>query len=183
MKTGSLLGDTFEKIGDLGKSTVKAAGKAVKSVTIDAAAKAAQEVAGSGSRSDKQSNKNGKGVEKIEKGQTTNQNYTPLDDDRLNELDELHKRQELTEVRQKIEHYFRRQKGEEARVIEERRKEEEERVQVEEQEENLKKRKKEEEKQAQPAEIPKGKERKSIFAFKRKIKGTQAETRVGSGKQ
>ncbi len=74
MPKGNFFDDTFEKLAELGVSTVKKSGTAVKQ-TFDPL-KLAEKAAGANTLQDK-------GMEKLEKGQSQKQKHTPLDFDKL----------------------------------------------------------------------------------------------------
>jgi hypothetical protein len=170
--------DSFEELFELGKSTAQQTVQAGKSLTIGTAQKALEQLTGQTT-----TNPTDKGAEKIEKGQKK-QNHTPLN---INQLEEGYKKQDqqkIDGVRQKLWHYFNLEKQGEKKAVDERKKEETDRKKRQEWEKEEKKRKEEKAKQQQPfVETPKGKERRSIFAPKKVAKRSQAETRIGAGKQ
>ncbi len=180
MAKGGFWSDTFEQLEQLGTSTVKQTGQAVKSVTIGSLQKAVQELTG-GASSPPSSDK---GIEKTEKGQGQKQNHTPIDTKILEEGYKKQDQQKIMDVRQKLWHYFNLEKHEEKKATENTKRGEEERKRKEEWEKEEEKKRKEEKVKQQPfVETPKGKERRSIFAPKKVAKRSQMETRVGSGKQ
>lgn len=180
MAKGGFWSDTFEQLEQLGTSTAKQTGQAVKSVTVGSLQKALEEFTG-GASSPQSSDK---GIEKLEKGQAKKQNYTPLDPKKLEEGYKKQDQQKIMDVRQKLWHYFNLEKQEEKKATEDTKREEEERKRKEEwQKEEEKKRIEEKAKQQPFVEAPKGRERRSIFAPKKVAKRSQMETRVGAGKQ
>lgn len=171
----SLLNEFFE----LGKSTVQKTGQSIKSVTLGSLQKAIEEISGSSQQSN---NPLDKGMEKLEQG-GKKQNHTPLDFRKLQENYQKQDQQKMTDVRSKLWQFFNLEKQEEKKAIEWFKNKEEERKRRIAQEEQEKKKKEEMEKKQTPPEEPKGKVRRSIFAPKKAVKRSQAETRVGSGKQ
>lgn len=179
MSKGGFWSDTFEQLEQLGASTTKQTGQAVKSVTLGSLQKALEEFTGSGSLQQSSD----KGIEKLEKGQAKKQNYTPLDPKKLEEGYKKQDQQKIMDVRQKLWHYFNLEKQEEKKTTEDRKREEEERKKKEEWQKEEEKRREEKAKQQPFVEAPKGRERRSIFAPKKVAKRSQMETRVGAGKQ
>jgi len=171
--------DTFEQLEDLGTTTARQTSQAVKSVTLGSLQKMLEEFTGSASATPQAD----KGIEKLEKGQVKQQNYTPLDVKKLEESYKKQEAQKISDVRQKLWRFFNLEKHEEKKAIDERKREEMERKRREEQEKEEKKRREKQAKQQNFVETPKGKERRSIFAPKKVRKRSQAETRAGSGKQ
>lgn len=173
MRHGSFWSDTFEQLAELGKSTVQKTGQALKSF-VPKAQKIISSDEESASSTQRQINN---ATEKDLK-----QNFTPLDNKRLDRHYEKEDEKKLAEIRD----YFARVKTEEKQAIEEQKKEEAERKQKEEQELKQKRKqeiKKQKAQEAQGPLLPKGKERKSIFSPTKVAKRSQAETRVGAGKQ
>ncbi len=107
-----------------------------------------------------------------------NENFTPLNTERLEEKYEQGKDAKYQALRRRL---FNKIKQEERRLLEQKKLEEARKKQFEEE----RKRREEEEKKKKEQEelvVPKGKVRHSIFAFARKIKSKFAEFRAGSGK-
>ncbi len=106
------------------------------------------------------------------------ENFTPLNTEKLEEKYEQGKDAKYQALRRRL---FNQIKQEERRLLERKKLEEARKKQIEEE----RKRKEEEEKKKKEQEelvVPKGKVRRSIFAFTRKIKSKFAEFRAGSGK-
>lgn len=174
MRKGSFWSDTFEQLAELGKSTAQKTGQALKSLIIPKVQKIVSSDEGSGLSKNQPTNN---AAEKDLK-----QNFTPLDNKRLDQHYEKQDEKKLVEIRE----FFARFKTEEKQAVEEHKKEEVERKQKEEQEKQQKKKReieKQEEQEVQAPLLPKGKERKSIFSPQKTAKRAQAETRVGAGKQ
>jgi AAA15 family ATPase/GTPase len=179
MPKGGFWSDTFEQLEDLAGSTVSQTGQAIKSVTLGSLQKALEEFTGSASATPKAD----KGIEKLEKGQAKQQNYTPLDAKKLEEGYKKQDQQKIEDVRQRLWHFFNLEKQEEKEAIEERKREEMERKRKKQMEEEEKKKKEKPTEQQPFVETPKGKERRSIFAPRKVSKRSQAETRADAGKQ
>lgn len=177
MSPKSIFSDSLDEFFELVKSTGQQAAQAAKSLTFGTAQKALEQITGQSSTSTEPN----KGSEKL-----TNErkqiNHTPLNFKKLQEKYQEQDKKKMDDVRNKLWHFFNLAKEEERKAIEQRKREEEERKRKEEMEEQ-EKRKKEQAQQQEPLPMPKGKERRSIFAPKRAVKRAQAETRVGSGKQ
>lgn len=171
-KQGSFWGDVSDDLFELGKSTTKATGQAVKSVTIGAVQKAVDEAAGSSSTQG-----NDRGIEQLEKGQGKKQNHTPLD---MKRLEEGYKNQDQQKLDNLRNHLFNLVKSEEKNVVGQNKQEEQQRKQKEEQEIEQEKRQKL--KQQETFVAPRGKERKSILG-KVKKKSSQVESKANAGKQ
>ncbi len=116
----------------------------------------------------------------FEKTVGSKSNFTPINVDQLGKKYKEQDNPELQKVRERL-HYFRLQQPETQRAIDERAAEKQERKRKELEEEEEKKQQRQQQITA-PMETPKGKERKSIFSFKKK-KRTQVEVKPGSGKQ
>lgn len=162
----NLARDTIGEILELGKSTAKTTAKQIGQTFSPL--KLAEKAVGI-ERPDDSSDNN----EKQEK------NHTPLDTKRLEEKYKQNEEIKLKSLKQRL---FQQIKTEEKRIWEEKKMQEQRKKQLEEQE---KKRKEEEEKKKKEQEelvVPRGKVRRSIFSFKRKLKSKFAEFRAGSGK-
>lgn len=179
MSNFSSFEDTFEKAWEMGASAVKKTGSQVKKGAVSATSQAVSNITGS---VPKQSSD--KGIEGMREALKKQNNHTKLDPQRLAQLEEGYKKQDegkVDEVRDKLMRYFRLEKESEARAIEQLKQEEEERKRREQEEEEQKKAKEQAENK-NDLPMPKGKERKSIFA-KQKKRSSSMETKVGSGKQ
>jgi len=122
------------------------------------------------------------GSDRIEKGQAGKPNHTKLDPAQLKRLESGYKKQDeqkVDAVRDKLTHFFKLQKKGEAEAIEHFKREEMERKRREEEEEAQKHA---QEETIPELVVPKGKEKRSIFSKKQRIKSSQPETRVGGGK-
>lgn len=179
MSPKSIFSDSFEDFFELVKSTSQQTTQAVKMVTVGSLKKALDQFTGVGEKSSVAD----KGIEKLENGQAKQQNYTPL---RLEKLQEKYREQDeakMNDVRQKLWHYFNLEKQEENKAIEERKRKEIERKHKEEQEKEEEIKRKQAQQQQNVVPMPKGKERRSIFAPRKTARRSMAETRVGTGKQ
>lgn len=169
-----LIDDILGELLELGQSTTQKTGQAIKSVTLDAFAKGAKELIGN-------SNNNPSETQPKNQEKQNKPNHTPLD---IEKLQKIYEDQDKKKINQLRDHLFRLIKSEEKKAQEERKKEEMERKKKEEMEQEEKKRQQLlKAKQQEELPIPKGKERKSIFAPRKLIKRSLAETRVGAGKQ
>lgn len=174
---GTFAGDTFEKLAEMGKSTVKKTGKSV-SQTFDPSKLFEQTTGSSHELPQKQ--------EPQEKAPSSDKtkNHTPLDFAALQKKYEEQDREKMNKLRG---HLFRLVKEGEQKVLEEKKKEEKEKVEREMREKEEKKKKDEEEKKRQQDEIPRGKQRISIFspkaARKRAANRQRTEIRPSTGKQ
>jgi hypothetical protein len=178
MSPKSIWSDAIDELFELGKSTVQQTAQTAKTLTVGTAKKAIEEFTGTSSQTSSD-----KGIEQIEKAQGKKQNHTPLDTKKLEERYKRQDQQQLTDVRQKLWHYFNIEKQAEKKAVDERKREEEDRKRKDEWEKEEKKKKEEKAKQQQAVTAPKGKERRSIFSPKKMAKRSQMETRVGTGKQ
>lgn len=171
MPKGSFWSDTFEQLAELGKSTAKQSVQAVKQ-TFDPLKMMEKAV--------NPNAKNDKGVEKLEQGKSKKQNHTPLD---FSKLENQYQNQDKIKADNLRNRLFQLVKSGEEKAIMSKKQEEEEKKRKEVYEEQEKKRKKQQQAMQQPADIPKGKERKSIFSAKKVAKREQAEVKPASGKQ
>ena len=179
MSPKSIFSDSLDEFFELVKSTGQQATQTAKTLTLGTAQKALEQITGQTTSTEP----NNKGIEKLEKIEKP-KNHTPLNVQKLQEIYQEQDREKMDKVRSKLWHFFNLQKEEERKAIAQRKREEEERKQKEEMEKEEKKREEERAKQQQPfVETPKGKERRSIFAPRKTAKRSQAETRVGAGKQ
>jgi hypothetical protein len=172
MAKGGFASDTFEKLAELGTSTVKKSASAVKQ-TFDPI-KIVEKVMGIEQPKDK-------GVEKLEKGQSKKQNHTPLD---LKKLQSKYEDQDKVKEQILRQHLFQlvRRSGED--VVERKKQEEMEKKRKVAYEVEDKKRKEEEKKRLEQMQtIPMGKVRRSIFSPKKVAKREQAEVKPATGKQ
>lgn len=170
----SILGDTFEQLVELGKSTVKSTTQAVTGTPKKTQKKSSNEAVKTNEQA--AANLDPEAAKRIETGQ-----HTPLDMKRLEDQYKNQDQEDINEVRKKLE-FFQKFRAEEKRAIQERKRQEEERLQ------RIKMELEEKDKQQKasdlkPVETPKGKERKSILSPKKAVKRSMVETRVGSGKQ
>lgn len=176
MSRKSIFSDSLDELFELAKSTGQQAARTAKSLTLGTAKKALEQITGQSSTSTEPN----KGIEKL-----TNErkqiNHTPLNFEELGEKYQEQDNKEMAKVR-RLWHFFNLEKETERKAIEQRKREEDERKRKKEIEEQ-ERRKREQAQHQEAVPIPKGKERRSIFAPKRAVKRAQAETRVGSGKQ
>jgi len=157
--------DTIGELLELGKSTVKTTVKQVGQTfsPLKLTEKALGIDEREGSSEEKKSKK---------------ENFTPLNTKRLEEKYEEGKDAKYQALKRRL---FNQIRQEERRILEQKKLEEARKKQLEEE----RKRKEEEEKKKKEQEelvVPKGKVRRSIFAFTKKIKSKFAEFRAGSGK-
>lgn len=170
MPKGSFLDDTFEKLAELGVSTVKKSGAAVKQ-TFDPL-KLAEKTVGSTQQD--------KGMEKLEKGQSQKQKHTPLDFDKLQKKYQDQDTIKMDTLRNRL---FQLVKSGDEKILQEKKQEEAQKKQKELYELQEKKRKEEERKRIEQQAIPQGKTRRSIFSAKKVAKREQAEVKPAAGKQ
>lgn len=169
----SIFEDTFEKVVELGRSTLKTTVQAVKGSKKTNPKKTADE-SGMGIGQTR-ANIDPEMAKRIKTGK-----HTALD---MKQLEEGYKNQDqkdIDEVRHKLE-FFRKYKDEEKKAIEDRKRFHEERLQRIAMEEEEKK--KHNASGLKSVEAPKGKERRSILSRKKVVKRNQMETRADSGKQ
>lgn len=172
MQKGSFPSDTFEKLTELGTSTVKKSASVVKK-TFDPA-KIVEETIGNQQPTDK-------GIEKLEKGQTKKQTHTPLDFKKLEG-----KYEDQDKVKEKVlrQHLFQLVKKSGEEVVERKKQNElQKKRQLSYEEEEKKKKEQEKKKLEESQSIPMGKIRRSIFSPKKVAKREQAEVKPASGKQ
>jgi len=163
--------DTFEQLAELGKTTAKQTGKAVKQI-VDPT-KMAESILGS--------DKGDKGMEQLEKGMSSKQNHTKLDFQKLHKKYQNQDKSKTDALRQ---HLFQIVKSGEEKILMEKRQQEMEKKRKESYEEMEKKRKEQEKKQQEANQLtPQGKIRRSIFSPKKVAKREQAEVRPSTGKQ
>lgn len=175
MGNKSLFEDTFEKMAEMGKSTVKSA---TQSVTGSAkpTQKSTADLSGNFTAELLGINTNPELKAAMEAG-----GHTPLDIANLQQGYKNQDQNDMNAVREKLI-FFRDFKDREKKAIDERKRDEKQRlqkIQVEEEE----KKKQQDAKNLQPMEAPKGKERRSILSRKKVVKRNQMETRADSGKQ
>lgn len=163
--------DTFEKLAELGVSTVKKSASAVKQ-TFDPT-KIVEKATGSPSSQDK-------GIEQLEKGQSKKQNHTPLDFKKLQNKYQDQDSQKAEILRQRL---FQLVKRGDEEILERKKQEELQKKQQEVYQQQEKKRKEEEKKRFQDSVIPQGKIRRSIFSHKKVAQRQQAEVKPSTGKQ
>ncbi len=168
---GGFLSDTFEKLAELGTSTVKKSASAVKQ-TFDPT-KIVEKVTGAQSSQDK-------GIEQLEKGQSKKQKSTPLDFKKLQNKYQDQDSQKAEVLRQRL---FQLVKRGDEELLERKKQEELQKKQQEVYQQQEKKRKEEEKKRLESSAIPEGKVRRSIFSPKKVAKRQQAEVKPASGKQ
>lgn len=173
MPKGSFLSDTFEQLAELGVSTAKQSGKAVQQTLSPT--KLLEHAMG------KDSTASDKGIEKLEKGQSQKQKSTPLNFNKLQQNYDSQDKAKADALRNRL---FQLVKSGEQKAIDDNKRKEEEKKRAVVQEEQDKKRKIAQQKQQEQfAEIPHGKERKSIFSTKKVAKREQIEVKPSTGKQ
>ncbi len=171
MAKGTFWSDTFEKLEELGTSTVKQSAKQVAQTFNPV--KIFEKATGQ--------DKGDQGMEKLEKGSGKKDNHTPLDFETLKGKYENQDKQKTEALRQRL---FQLVKTGEERQLDKKKQEEEEKKRKEEYLLQDKKRKEAEKKrQEQMAGTPHGKERRSIFSAKKMAKREQTEVKPASGKQ
>ena len=172
MPKGTFSDDLFEQIVEFGKSTGKATSQAMKQTF---GPKALWEAA-----IGKQSSKD-KGIEQLEKGKGKKPNHTPLD---FQKLQEKYKDQDKTRTDALRQRLFQLVKSGEEKTVVQKKQKIEQKKQQELVEQEQKKRKEEEKKRIQAqAEVPKGKERRSIFSPIKVAKRERLEVHPSAGKQ
>ncbi len=173
MPKGSFWSDTFEQLAELGKTTARQSGQAVKQTLnpVKILEKAVNPNAG----------KTGdKGIEKPEKGQASGSSHTPLDFDKLQRRYQDQDQAKADALRNRL---FQLVKSGEEKILQEKKQEALEKKRKEEWEKEEKKRREQQIAMQQPAELPQGKQRRSIFSPKKVAKREQAEVKPASGKQ
>lgn len=172
MAKGTFVGDTFEQLAEMGKSTAKASVKAVAQTFNPL--QPILETKGAQKSGDK-------GMEKIEQAAKKAGNHTPLDFDKLQKNYGNQDAQKAQVLRNRL---FQLVKGGEEKAIYEKKREEEEKKRKEAYEDREKKRREQQiQAQQQQSGTPHGKERKSIFSAKKVAKREQTEVKPASGKQ
>lgn len=174
MAKGSVLSDTFEQLAEFGKSTAQQSGKAVAS-TFSPLKMLEQVVGGQPSSPQDQ------GMEKLEKGQSQKQNNTKLDFKKLQDKYNTQDTQKTNQLRNRLFQLVK--SGEEKAIGEEKKKKEEKKRQEATEEQDKKRKEMEKKRQEQSADIPHGKERRSIFSHKKMAQRQQTEVKPASGKQ
>ncbi|MGB9883069.1 MAG: hypothetical protein ACPLRN_00945 [Microgenomates group bacterium] len=169
MTKTNLLDDTFEKLTELGVSTVK---KTVKSVAktlnpLDPLFSSEKSLTEPSSQ-------------QIEKLRQNKNNHTPLNFEKLNQNYQEKDKAMQEALRQRLFQLVR--QGEE-RLLQEDKQKEMERKRKEEWEKEQLKRKEEEQKKQQQPPMPMGKIRRSIFSPKKVAQRQHIETKASSGKQ
>jgi hypothetical protein len=158
-----LFRDTANELMELEKNTAKQAGNQVKQTFNPL--KMINEVLNTGSGAN-QSSQQDKSIQQLEKGQSQQQNNTPLD---FNKLDEKYKNDDKLKVEQLKKKFFENVKAEEKQAVESLKREEEMRKRKEMEDEQEKKKQLDQKQKAEADQAtPHGKERKSILAPKKK---------------
>jgi len=171
MPKGSFWSDTFEQLAELGKSTAKQSVQAVKQ-TFDPLKMMEKTV--------NPNAKNDKGIEQLEKGKGEKQSHTPLD---FNKLENQYQNQDKMKADALRNRLFQLVKSEDKKILQEKKQEELQKKRQEEYEKQEKKRRQQQQAMQQPADIPHGKERKSIFSHKKVAQREKTEVKPASGKQ
>lgn len=165
--------DTFEKIAELGTSTVKATAK--QAIQTVSPTKLIEKALGNSTNPADQS------VEKIEKANGQNKNNTPLDFAKLQNRYQDQDKIKSDALRNRL---FQLVKSGDEKILEEKKQKELEKNRKEEYEKQEKLRRKQQAaQQQQNAGIPQGKQRRSIFSPKKVARREQAEVKPSSGKQ
>jgi hypothetical protein len=172
MPKGRLADDTFEKLVELGSTTAKKAGKTVvKTFTT-------QKVLENTIESVLGTRPTGT-TENGEKKKPNN--FTPVDFEDLKKKHALKDKEKETALRQRLFQLVKEGEKDMANTVAKKHRERQGQMELEEQE--RKKREEEKKLAEQSSDIPKGKERKSIFSPLKKVVEKRAELRPGSGKQ
>lgn len=170
MAKGTIISDTFEKLAELGQSTTKKAGQAVNKTLnpLQILERQATDQSATG-------NQNGN-----EKNSQRKDKHTPLDFETLDKKYQKSDEQKQAELRNRL---FQLVKSGEKEASEKVEQDKQQKEQTEHQEQQEKK-KKQEERMAQEQQegIPHGKEKKSIFAPKKRVQKEHAEYKPSSGK-
>lgn len=161
--------DTFEKLAELGTTTVKKTGQAVKQTVSPT--KMIEKVLDT---------EPDRGMEQLEKSQAKKKTHTPLDFEKLQKQYKNQDGQKTALLRQRL---FQLVKSGEEKILMEKKQEELEKKRKEAYEEEERKRKEEEKKKREAASIPMGKIRRSIFTPLKIAKRQTAEVRPATGKQ
>ncbi|HLL61058.1 MAG TPA: hypothetical protein VK338_05045 [Candidatus Nitrosocosmicus sp.] len=165
------IGDEFgEIIGQTAKTTANVA----QSATIGVIKKLGDELTGSNlSQGDK-------GIEKIEQGQSKQQNFTALDKDKLKNIENGYKKQDDMQLEQLRNRLFNIVKSDEKQAYEEAKQEEQERLRKIEEEEMQKNQREQE----GLGELPQmtSKTKRGMTAQKA-VKSSNTETKANTGKQ
>ena len=174
MPKGSFLNDTFEKLVELGQSTAK---QTVKSVgQTFSPLKILEQVTGVPTL-----NQTDKGAERLKNEGQKKNSSTPLDFDKLQKNYQDQDKIKTESLRNRLFQLVK--SGEEKGLDRQKREEEEKKRQVAYEEQEKNKKKEEQKKQEQSAEIPRGKQRRSIFSHKKVAQRQQAEVKPSAGKQ
>lgn len=173
MAKGQFAHDTFEKLAELGASTAK---KTVKSVAQTfSPLKILEQTKNSSTSEVEEEQRDGKTSE------VKNSGHTPIDLEGLKKKYEDQDKQKEEQLRQRLFQLVKEGEKGARREADEKEKERQQRLL---QAEQAKKKKGEEKKaQEQQEDIPKGKERKSIFSTKKIVREKHAEFKPGGGKQ
>lgn len=165
-KKKTILTDSFEHVAELGKTTAKKTGKALKDIALDTGtAKTLEQLVGSQPST---------GAEKL-----NGKNHTPLDMDSLKQKYQEQDKQKEAALKARL---FQLSRQGEAEIVAKRKQQKQQKEQQILQEEEEKKREEAQKQQVQ-GEIPKGKQRRSIFSPVKKAREQHAETRPATGKQ
>ena len=174
MAKGQFLDDTFEQLVELGKSTGKATGQAIKQTFgLKALWDAAINKRDGTSEVEE---RNGRTSE-VKKGN----NHTPLDFQKLQEKYKDQDKMKTDVLRQRLFQLVK--SGDEKSLAAKKQKEQEKKQKVSYEEENKKKQLVEKKKRESLEVIPHGKEHRSIFSPKKMAKREQLEVRPSAGKQ
>lgn len=172
---GSVVRDQFEKALETGTSAAKQSAQATNKL-INPMQLARELTDANSSPTDK----GDKGIEQLEKGQTQKSNSTPLDYKKLNDAYNKDSNKELDVMRKRL---FDLVKSDEQKAIQSLKQEEEERKRKEQEEEQKKKQLEEQKKQQEAqSDVPHGKEKRSLFAPKKKAQESHQEVKANRSK-
>ena len=168
MAKGKILQDSFEQLAEFGKTTAKQGAKQVAKTfsplkMINSIIKGAEN-----------------GSEDSNTAEVKEKKSTPLDFDKLQKKYQDQDKLKTESLRNRL---FQMVKREDEKSLERKKAEEQEKKRKEEYEKQEKKKKQVQQQQVQSAEIPRGKQRRSIFSSKKTAQRAQVEVRPATGKQ
>lgn len=170
MAKGNILSDTFEQLAELGQTTAKQGAKQVAQ-TFSPLKILENVTQGSSSAVEERSGNT---------AEVKGNKSTPLDFDKLQKKYQDQDKLKTQVLRNRL---FQMVKREDEKSLERKKAEHEEKKRKEEYEKQEKKKQLARQQEAQSAEIPQGKQRRSIFSPKKMAQRAQAEVRPATGKQ
>lgn len=178
MPKGGFWSDTFEQLAELGHSTVKQTGQAVKQ-TVSPSKIIGQIIGTSQERTSEVkggSTEGGGRTSEVNEGK----NNTPLDFQKLQQSYQNQDKQKENALRSRL---FQLVKSGEEKAVQEKEKKTEEEKRKEIYEEQEKKKRQQQQIQQQIASVPQGKVRRSILSKKKAVQQQQTEVKPSTGKQ